>query len=214
MGSDHDLDHWLTTAGYEAPPARSLARATLESVGLTRPGKMRLSDDRLAKAEVALRQVAFLHCASPACTAAAQASGLQTFPTERRERCSHCHGSDNLRAIHDFVAAAKKAGVTQVVIVGGSPSTREELERSLARHLSLRLVDGTERRPIERAKADLEWGQLVLLWGASELHHKVSRQYADASPEQRRKQVHVARRGISQLLHAGLEHLARVRTAA
>jgi hypothetical protein len=214
MSADLDLENWLSRVGYGAPQARTLARSTLESVGLTVPGKQRISEEKLSRAEAALREVVFLHCPDPGCAAAAQGSGKEAFLTDRRERCAHCRGSDNQRAVHQFVAAAKKAGVSQVVIVGGSPSTREELERTLARELSVRLVDGTERRPIERAKADLEWGHLVLLWGASELHHKVSRQYADASPEQRRRQVHVPRRGISQLLHAGMEHLARPRRAA
>lgn len=89
----------------------------------------------------------------------------------------------------------------RLVVVGGTPATREELARLLGAQIELRLVDGTVHRPIERAKADLEWADKVLLWGATELHHKVSKQYADVTA-MKHKVVHVPRRGIAQLLAA------------
>ncbi|MFN7134692.1 MAG: hypothetical protein ACK4N5_21615, partial [Myxococcales bacterium] len=60
-----------------------------------------------------------------------------------------------------------------------------------------------------RARADLEWADLVLVWGASELDHKVSRHYTDVPPAAKRKVVQLARRGIAALLGAGAEHLER-----
>jgi hypothetical protein len=121
-----------------------------------------------------------------------------------RTTCERCGGSDNLRAVTALLEACRAQSLGHVVIVGGSPSTREELVRLIGDKLEVRLVDGTERRPIERAKADLDWAELVLLWGASELHHKVSMQYTNAPLPQRKKVLHVAKRGIAQLLSEAL----------
>jgi hypothetical protein len=104
--------------------------------------------------------------------------------------------------------ALTEAGIRKLVVVGGTPATREELERLLAGKVELRLVDGTRHRPIERAKADLEWADRVLLWGATELHHKVSKQYADA-PAAKARVVHVPRRGVAQLLSGAVESVRR-----
>jgi hypothetical protein len=93
--------------------------------------------------------------------------------------------------------------------VGGSPAVREELRDALGQALSLRLVDGTERRSLSQARFDLEWGDLVLLWGGSELDHRVSTLYTGASAALRRKLVHASKRGVAALLEAAVTFLER-----
>lgn len=46
--------------------------------------------------------------------------------------------------------------------------------------LELRLVDGTERRTRPEAQRDLDWADLVVIAGSSELAHKVSNLYTRA----------------------------------
>ena len=64
---------------------------------------------------------------------------------------------------------------------------------------------GTDRRTSDRAKADVDWAQLVLIWGGSELDHKVSMLYTSRS-EAKGKTVLIAKRGIAALLTAAAEH--------
>ena len=59
------------------------------------------------------------------------------------------------------------------------------------------------------AHADLEWADLILVWGGSELDHKVSKLYTDAPPAQKRKLVQLARRGVAALLNAAADHLEK-----
>ena len=59
-----------------------------------------------------------------------------------------------------------------------------------------------------KVRISLEKADRVLLWGATELHHKVSKQYADVSAT-KQKIVHIPRRGISQLLAAAVESVRR-----
>lgn len=203
MSADVEIDGLLSDWGVPANE-RVAARAVLEQAGLTRPGKQRLSVEKSEKAKGALHEAWALHCASPECTSAAQRSGKRQVLASQKQHCGHCHGSENARAADDLV----RAGVHRLVVVGGTPATREELERLLGERIELRLVDGTHHRAPDRARADLDWADRVLLWGATELHHKVSKQYADVSAT-KHKVVHIPRRGIAQLLSAAVESVRR-----
>jgi hypothetical protein len=93
------------------------------------------------------------------------------------------------------------------VIVGGSPAVHDEIRREAPRDWELRLVEGTVRRTLDAARADLRWADLVLVWGSSELDQKVSTLY---TRESNPKVVAIAKRGIAALLEAATKH-ARTR---
>jgi hypothetical protein len=180
----------------------------LEEAGLTRPGKERMSNEKLPRATAVLEEKLFLHCTQVECSSFAKSTGREPVQCEPRNTCQRCFGSDNARAVKDVLEACRKKSLSKLVIVGGSPTVRQELERLVPQELELRLVDGTKARPTDQAKADLQWGDVVLLWGATELHHKVSNQYQDAATGAwKRKLVHVPKRGIAQLLAGLLTHL-------
>lgn len=206
MSADVGIDAWLLGLGFADA---ALPRAALEETGLTRPGKARLSNEKLARAAAVLSERFFVHCQNAECVAAAGASGKTAAPGANRQACERCGGSDNQRAANDFLLAFTRRGGKRLCIVGGSPSVWEELERLLGNQIELRLVDGTARRTLEHSKADLEWADLLLLWGATELHHKVSMLYTTAPTASKKNVLHVAKRGIAALLSAGVEHLRR-----
>jgi hypothetical protein len=209
VSADVEIDGWLAGLGFGAGPARTAARAALEAVQLTRPSKTRMSLQKLDRARAELQARFSLHCPSPGCAQAAALSGRTPLPAATKALCTHCSGSDNALAARALIAACALAGVRRVLVVGGSPSVREELHAVLGSVLELRTVDGTGRRTQERARSDLEWADLVLLWGATELDHKVSTHYSHPPGSQRGKVVHVARRGIAALLHSAVQHLQR-----
>jgi hypothetical protein len=203
MDADVDIDAWLGTRGFTGT-ARLAARQALEQRGVTRPGKARMSAEKADAALAVLRSRFAVHCHAAGCIAFARASGRLATPAEMKQACERCGGSENARAAKELT----EVGIGRLVVVGGTPATREELQRLLGDHLELRLIDGTQRRASDRARADLEWADRVLLWGATELHHKVSKQYWDVTAT-RYKVVHVPRRGIAQLLAAAVESLRR-----
>jgi hypothetical protein len=209
VSHDVDIDAWLSAEGFDLPTARALAREALEAGGLTRTGKTRMSAAKEDRARSLLEAQLYRHCSTPACVAAAARSGRTPVLTAHRTACASCGGSDNRRAEEALVSACQRAGVRRVAIVGGSPSVREELRDALSARLELRLVDGTERRTLTQARLDLDWADLVLLWGGSELDHRVSTLYTGGSPALRRKLVHTSRRGIAALLEAAVLHLSR-----
>jgi hypothetical protein len=209
VSGDVHIDGWLAGEGFDLPEGKALARAELESAGLTRPGKSRMSTEKVPRAQALLVERTFLHCAGPACVAAANASGRTPVRTAERARCAHCGGSDNRRAEAALLAVCQRANVRRVVVVGGSPAVREELRDVLGQALELRLVDGTERRSLTQARLDLEWADLVLLWGGSELDHRVSTLYTNAAAPLRRRLVHASKRGIATLLESAVAFLEK-----
>ncbi|HEY1907001.1 MAG TPA: hypothetical protein VGG91_13225 [Myxococcaceae bacterium] len=209
MSHDVDIEAWLSTEGFDLPEGRTRAREALEAAGLTRAGKARMSAAKEDRARSVLDEQLFKHCATPACVAAAARSGRSPVRTAQRTACVSCGGSDNRRAEEALLTACERAGVRRLGIVGGSPSVREELRDALSPRLELRLIDGTERRTLNQARLDLEWADLVLLWGGSELDHRVSTLYTGAAPPLRRKLVHTSKRGIAALLEAAVVHLSR-----
>ena len=209
MSHDVDIDSWLSSEGFDLPDSRTRAREALEAAGLTRAGKARMSAEKEERARAALDARFFKHCATPACVATASRSGRTPVSTAHRTACDSCGGSDNRRAEESLLAACERTGIRRLAIVGGSPSVREELRDALGGRLELRLVDGTERRTLGQARLDLEWADLVLLWGGSELDHRVSTLYTGAPQHLRRKLVHASKRGIAALLEAAVVRLSR-----
>lgn len=209
MSSDVETDAWLKAHGYGLPEAKGLARAALEEVGLTRPGKLRMSNEKLPRVEEALHAKFTLHCEQPECRRHAEQSGRVAMRCDPKSTCERCGGSSNKAAESSLLEACARHGVQKICVVGGSPAVREELEQALGERLHLRMVDGTERRTQDRAKHDLEWADLVLVWGASELHHKVSWLYTQGPVQHRKKVVLVAKRGVAALLGEAVSHLAR-----
>jgi hypothetical protein len=208
MSADIEIDEWLRSLGFGGA-TRTEARAALVAAGLTREGKTRINLEKRERATQALTQQFARHCHSPECIQFAQRSGRRPIAVELKQACERCGGSENSRAAKELT----EAGIRRLVVVGGTPATREELERLLGANIELRLVDGTQHRASDRARADLEWADRVLLWGATELHHKVSKQYADVTAT-RHKVVHVPRRGIAQLLAGAVESMRRASHAA
>ncbi len=208
MSADRDIDQWISEMGLSLPASRARLRESLEADGLTRAGKKRISEEKLPKLTALLQERFYRHCGSPDCLRVASASGREPLQADKKS-CERCGGSDNHRAGVELLEAFRSKGLRKLLVVGGSPSVREELTEQLASEIELRMIDGTERRTGDRAKADLDWADMVLIWGASELHHKVSMLYTQAPPPQRKKVVVVPKRGVAALLAAGVEHLRR-----
>lgn len=209
MSADRDIDEWLAERGITPLDSRTRARAALEEAKIINPKKARMSEQKLERAEAVLAGRFFRVCSAPACAQVANASGRESLLVEPRTYCESCGGSNNRRAVADFVETCKRKGVRRVVIVGGSPAVREELEDQLDGQIDLRMVDGTERHTADKARHNLEWADLVLVWGATELHHKVSAHYTGGPPTLSRKVIHVTRRGVAALLAEAISHLRR-----
>lgn len=184
------------------------ARQVLQAAGLTRAGKQRIAARKRDDVARVLRDHFVLSCARPGCQEYARATGRAPLPAGKQADCEHCGGSDNRQAVARLCAALRARGLQRLVVVGGSPAARENLSALIDPQVQLRLVDGVARRTKTEAQADLRWADRIVIWGSTQLDHKVSSLYTDAGDE---RVLVVHRRGIAALAE---ELLARVTQGA
>lgn len=202
MSADVSIAGFLEAEGFATDESRAIARAILEAQGLTRPGKMRITNAKLPAAREALEGALSRSCAGCMPQALQQAGGRQVVEVPDAA-CPLCHGSDNRRAVADFVAACRKRGVERVLVVGGTATLHahlEDLVRKAGGGISWRFVDGAEAvHTRNEATAHMLWAQLVAIWGSTPLPHKVSTLYTHHPLTSKAKVVTVTQRGIAGL---------------
>lgn len=179
--------------GFGGDPAT--AEWVLESAGLSRPAKKAIHPDKLDAAAEALAAAFCWVCGRGDCKEEAKriAAGRTIVPAADPSQCQVCGGSVNQWTIDEMVAACRKRGWGRLCVVGGSPNARDEVKRCLDGRLALRAFDGTIARTRKQARADLAWADVVVVWGSSQLNHKVSNLYTGP------KVVTLHRRSIQEL---------------
>lgn len=176
----------------------SLYAAALEDAGLSNPRKERIAEAKRPQVATVLGARFFRVCTRGDCknTAAGLAKGRTVVPAATQADCEICGGSRNRAAADEMVSAFHAVGWNRLVVVGGSPATREELSRHIDGRLEVRMVDGTRSRRLAEAESDVAWANLVLIWASTELDHKVSTLYRGP------KVVTARSRGIAELCFA------------
>lgn len=173
----------------------ALYEAALQRAGLSNPRKPRIS---ISKRDAVIEVLAaeFLRvCSRGDCSnrAPSIAGGREVVPAATQADCEVCGGSVNRGGVEEMLAAFSQSGWSKLCIVGGNPATREDVRRRVGSRMELRLIDGTRARNQSDADADCAWADLVVLWGSTELAHKVSERY-------RGKNVIICpRRGLAEL---------------
>jgi hypothetical protein len=192
--ADIPIDELLAGLGLTDAPATE-ARRILEAEGLTNPRKQRIAT---SKAPL-VREVVDRHwqrlCHNCAARAADDDRAVVTVPAAV---CSRCGGSNNARAVREMTSACRNAGIARLLVVGGSPNVRGELDELVGGELELRLVDGTRNSSRADAQGNIAWADLIVVLGSTQLAHKVSTLYT-RDPQARRKLVTTSRRGIEAI---------------
>ncbi len=177
----------------------------LSEAGLTNPRKTRIHTDKSLQVQRVLKNHFMRVCNRGDCKAQAghRQDGRTITPASGQSMCEVCSGSVNRAAVDKMVQACESIGWNNLCVVGGSPNTREELG-SLVRHrLDLRLIDGTVSRTRSQADPDLAWADRVVIWGQTELSHKVSALYQGPNV------ILIAKKGIAELANAVSESARR-----
>ena len=187
MPQDHvlQIDALLKDLGYAHRKALKAARAAMLESGLTRAGKTGISSAKREPAAEYLRSRFVLLCARDECRhefeervrGGRQDRNRKVLTALDEQHCVICGGSNNVRAAARLVRLLEMRRVRRVLVVGGSPASRAELDELLGSAVDLRLVSGTDRRTREEAQRDLDWADVVVIWGGTQLDHKVSNLY-------------------------------------
>jgi len=199
------IDELMTELGFRTPELRQRARTVLEQAQLTNTRKQNISSAKREAVERVLGERFVLVCARASCRHAA-GTAREVLHASRPTDCGVCGGQQNRAEVDRAIAALAARGMRRLVVVGGSPGTHDELRGLVVDSLELRIVSGTDRRTGRDAKADLAWADLVVVWGATELKHKVSKLYTDGKP---RHVVTCPKRGIGALAGTIVEAVRR-----
>ena len=197
MSAPIDREKLLGELGYGHPDARARALEVLYAAGLTNPRKKAVAADKRERIRAALEAALVRRC--PRCTERGPADGRLAVPTVDPTDCDSCGGSANRLALIRAAEACRRGSIHRVLVVGGAPSVHAVLRDLWPPGLELRIVPGTDRHTRTDAAANLAWADVVLVWGSTQLDHKVSRLYS--RPGERRV-VTVPRRGIEALADA------------
>ncbi|MCW5776791.1 MAG: hypothetical protein KIS87_10155 [Phycisphaeraceae bacterium] len=200
---DLPKDELLRSLGFGGDPA--FYDTALREAGLSRPEKRAISSAKRDDVERVLRGRFMPVCTRGDCRAAAEplAEGRTIAPAASPDACEICGGSANSAAIDRMVEACRAAGWTHLCIVGGSPATRKDVRRALAGRLEVTFVEGTASRTARQARDDTARADRVVLWGGTELAHKVSTLYTGP------KVIQMAKRGVAALAEAVSESARR-----
>lgn len=193
------IDAMLRDMGFDTPAARKRARAVLEAAGLTNPRKQAISVEKRDRAAEAIAAALVRVCCADC---AALVGDGRTPVVVSGVTCEVCGGSNNRRAALEAARVLRAHGVTRVLVVGGSPPTRKQLD-ALMRPLGIELemVEGTVKHSQKVALERMNRVQAVAIWGSTELDHAVSELYT-AEPPPHLRVIPVARRGVEALCDA------------
>lgn len=196
MTTDIDKAALYAEFGFGGDPAPY--HDALAAAGLSSRSKQRISLEKRHRVGELLAARFLPVCNRGDCRAQAPEVGgdLQVIEASAPEHCAICGGSASAAAVEEMVRACARAGVRRICIVGGSPEYRRQLTALVAGRLELRLIDGTVSRTQKQASADIQWAAVVVLWGGTQLDHKVSNLYP--SP----RTIAVQRRSIQEVARA------------
>lgn len=172
----------------------------LEEAGLSRRSKQRISRLKVDAVREVLRARFALVCGRGDCMARAGQilGGRQPALAVRQADCEVCGGSVNRAMMDRMVAALDRARLRRLCVVGGSPEAHRELVALAAGRLELRLVGNERRHTLRDAEANLGWADLVVIWGGTQIAHKVTELYPAGHP----KVLTIHRRGLAELARA------------
>ena len=206
MASDVAIHELLAELGYRSEGARRDALSALVDAGLTNGKKPRISIAKLDAVKATLAARFVVACTRTACRQSLAGDRRTIVDADVPTDCSVCGGAANEPAIAAAIAALLQHDLHRVVVVGGSPATHEELSALVGDQIELRLISGTDRRSHQDAKHDLDWADVVVVWGSTQLDHKTSRLYTTVHAPH---VVTCAKRGIASLAETILAFTAR-----
>jgi len=195
---DEDIQELLESLGYEGRALTS-ARQALEEEGLTRPGKSRIATAKVVSVKTALQSRFIRACSRVRCRESA-ASGAA--PNRRRlvevdqRHCEVCGGSDNRRAVQAMTLAMQRTGKTRLLVLGGTPQMRSNLQALVEPPCEVRFVFGDGRDNAKDALQNATWANLIVVLASTPIAHKVTAHYKAYRP------ITVPRRSITALAEA------------
>lgn len=203
------IEALLASLGFRSHGAQAAARKVLVSAGLSTPRKTNIAAYKREQVENELATHLVRVCESTGCEAKAR--------RDRRERvtvhiadCEMCGGGSTRHATNIMLERLSAAGVRRILVVGGSPTVHTQLNTLFEEsRIEIDIVPGDRMLDARRAEALANRADVIVVWGASILSHKVSTFFTD--PRFGHKRAMLARRGVRSFAEAVTRHLELAR---
>jgi hypothetical protein len=211
---DVDISQLLNAMGIEGCLVQARAREHLHTIGLTRSGKIRIATQKLPAIVHAVHSRFALVCCDELCDALAP-KGIERLLTQPPS-CSICGGSEIRRSSLRLESAVEELGINELrlMIVGGSPAVGSEVSGLDLARVRFRMIYGAREQDRDKVRRDVRWAHGLLVWGSTELAHKLSVPYVHEARSRRVPVVTCSRRGLPALLHTATQFLGRSWMAA
>ena len=196
---DVSLAELLSGHGFEGKNA-DMALDLLRERGLTRPGKKRIAISKTDNVVTALNEAFIRVCRKDACTRRSAGDLRKQVRMEDARYCYICGGQDNRRAVDEMLSAMRCRGVKKLLVAGGSPSTRNELDRLCNTSCELRFITDEDSSADKKIIPQRDWADIVVIWKSTQISHKMTTALR-RSPNV----ITVTRRGITALADAVCE---------
>ena len=180
MAHDIAIADLLTQEGFDTLPAFQMAREVLIGRGLTNARKTNIHVAKLPRVREVLAGELYRACSDPLCqTMAKLECGSRRIVTVSPVGCRICGGKSLRRCLEVASRLFQQHGIFRVLIVGGTNTDHEEIERQArGKSVLFRFVDGTRAgRATQLAEAYVRWADLVVIWTNKPLKHSVSITY-------------------------------------
>lgn len=195
----------LETLGFSNPSLRCAVRKIIETAGYTNPRKTNIAVDKAKFVQIYIKTNFRLVC-SEECDAASGKKRTKSSLRVRADKCEFCNGSDQNRLVAKMAKNLSDRGLSEILIIGGSTQSANTLNRLLKScKINLKIIEGTKRTNLKMAKLLCRNADLVVIWGATQLDHTVSKVFNIAAEPGTK--VPVARPGLKALADAVNIHL-------
>lgn len=202
---DISIGRMLKDFGITAPGAQEAARDALAAAGIisSRPNRTNIAAQKSDGARRALLAAFTWHCGNGDCRREADAAPRLLV---EKSSCMICGGSNDRRALEKMASTMVAAGMSRVLVVGGTDAKCREILKKSPCEVQWRFVDGKKSRDDRYFRHNREWAEVIIIWGSTVLDHRVSAHF-DRKGDHR--VITVTRRSIGALAHEVVDHLNR-----
>ena len=88
--------------------------------------------------------------------------------------CDSCGGEDNRTAVVEMLEAMRGSGQTKLLIVGGVPSSRRELQELCTEPCELRFLTEEQNPGRKTSDKHVAWADVVIIWASTPIPHKMT----------------------------------------
>ena len=209
--SDIAIDNMLADFGVAHSEFEQAHAALFEWGVIQRRHRVNIARSKCGQAREVLELVFLWHCNNGECRQAAREEiddagdvGLAPLLVQQ-SACEICGGSPGARSLERMAAALADAGVSRILIVGGTERKYRELDqKSKGTIIEWRFVDGTVARDDRYYQPKRDWAHIIVIWQSTPLDHRVSAHFDGKGDE---RVITVRRRGVAALAGEVVRHL-------